>query len=349
MKKLIIILAAIPILLTSCSKDPYADFSASTKVAEVGESVYFTNLSLDANSYEWDFGDNYYSNNFNVSHYWETPGLYTVTLTAFGDDGRTDFAVMDITVIGGELEITVRNELTGNLVNNARVRLFPTLDDWDNITNPLPEIGYTGTNGTVLFTDLAPGFYYVEIDDNNYTNVYLGLESVDNIEVEVTADPGSSYELYVTPVSNAPASLEVQVLEYLDEYVVEGASIILYETIEDWENETNPVAEEFTNFNGIALFDNLAPNIRYYVDVWEANHDNYQLAAEDVGWIETQFMRPGVVNTFVAYVDYYETTKKSTVSRKELKVIRKSETTKKELRINPDSKRRKGNTREIQR
>ena len=349
MKKLIYILAAIPILLTSCTKQPYADFSASAKVVEVGEPIYFTNLSVDAHSYEWDFGDNYFSSNFNVSHSWNAPGIYTVTLTAFGDEGRTDFYSMKIEVVqpAGDLELKVRNEITGNLVNNAKVRLFPSLEDWDNITNPLPEIQYTTTNGSVLFTDLVPGFYYVEIDDNDYTNVYLGLESAENIEVEVVKNTLSSYDVYVTPVSNAPASLEVQVLEYYDEYAVADASVRLYETIEDWENETNLIAESFTNSNGIAILDNLAPNRRYYVDVWEADHDNYQLAEEDVGWIETQFMRPGVVNTFVAYVDYYPPAKKSTVTRKELKVIRKSEVKGKEPRKNPDSKRRKGSTREI--
>jgi hypothetical protein len=57
------------------------------------------------------------------------------------------------------------------------------------------------------------------------------------------------------------------------------------------------------------------------VDVWEQYHDNYQLAAEDVAWIETQILVAGELNSFIAYVDYYPPSKKTAATRKELKVI----------------------------
>jgi hypothetical protein len=81
--------------------------------------------------------------------------------------------------------------------------------------------------------------------------------------------------------------------------------------------------EGFTNASGVVTFVDLPANQQYYVDVWEADHDNYMLAEEDVKWIETQLLRPGTFNTFVAYVDYYEPGKKAAVSRKELKIIRR--------------------------
>ena len=217
MKRIVIFSAIIPFLLFSCTKDPYADFTVSKTLAEVGEVIYFTNRSFDANSFEWNFDDGNYSTNFNVSHFFEDPGQYTVSLTAFGKGSRFDRALIEIDVI------------------------------------------------------------------------------------------------------DAVGSLEVTVLEYIDRYPVYDASVRLYPTVPDWEDETNMIVEGFTNTQGRVIFTNLTANRRYYVDVWEANHDNYELAADDVGFIETEVVLPNRMNYFTALVDYYETGKKSQSDRKSLK------------------------------
>ena len=87
-------------------------------------------------------------------------------------------------------------------------------------------------------------------------------------------------------------------------YLLPGASVRLYPTLTDWNNETNMVAEAFTDSYGECFFTNLSYQ-RYYVDVWEAHHDNYTLASEDVGWIETDMLDGSYYWTFTAMVDYY--------------------------------------------
>jgi hypothetical protein len=225
MKRLLIILAILPLLFTSCIREPYADFIANKRVVEVGETVYFTNRSIDARQYEWDFDDGYFSGNFNTSHAWEYPGYYTVTLTATGNDGRYDLAVMGIEVLPAaecDLEITVEEYYEPfYLVDNARVRLYPTIQDWENETNRIVE-GYTNSSGKVRFIDV-------------------------------------------------PIPL----------------------------------------------------NGRVYVDVFGSNHDNYELAAEDAGFIETGLLVENALNYFTALVDYYPEGKKSAMTSKELKVYRK--------------------------
>ena len=59
---------------------------------------------------------------------------------------------------------------------------------------------------------------------------------------------------------------------------------------------------------GIAVFAGLEPFV-HYVDVWEQNHDNYALRAEDVGFIRTPEIIPHQINRFTAYVDYVQHTK----------------------------------------
>ena len=207
MKKIILFILAVPFVLISCERHPFADFTVSDTEIEVGMSVFFNNYSYDANWYEWDFGDGYVSFDFNPVHTYEIGGTFTVSLTAYYNDR-----------------------------------------EWDRC----------------------------------YATVY---------------------------VAN-PTELEVQVLEYYDEYAVPDASVILYNTGDDWWDEVDMVVEGFTDEWGIVTFSGLYPQ-RYYVDVWEDFHNNWILAEEDFGFVETDVLTPHVMNYFIAWVDYVVPTKKS--------------------------------------
>lgn len=222
MKRSYIIILIATIALISCEKQPVASFFSSEIEVFVNDDIFFTNNSLDAKYFEWDFGDGTYSNSTNPVHSWAASGVYSVALTA-SSNSYSDVSYQEITV------------------------LFPT-------------------------------------------------------------------------------TLEIEVLEYYDEYPVENASVILYPTYQDWLDETNMLVEGFTNSNGIVTFSNLESK-RYYVDVWEANHDNYTLADEDVGFIETDILVEGEVNYFLAWVDYYETLKsKSTKRDRTLRMVPRGRT-----------------------
>jgi PKD repeat protein len=120
-----------------------------------------------------------------------------------------------------------------------------------------------------------------------------------------------------------PTLLEIEVLEYSERYPVEGASVILYPTLTDWENETSSVNEGFTDDDGKTVFADL-DNIVYYVDVWEDTHDNYALKEDDIGFIRTLEIIPNKINRFVALVDYVEHSK-GTAKRDRTIVIKKIE------------------------
>jgi PKD repeat protein len=107
-----------------------------------------------------------------------------------------------------------------------------------------------------------------------------------------------------------PSLLVVEVLEYWDEYSVPDASVRLYPSINDWDNETKMIIEGYTDADGIVVFADIDPpgdqnnEKRCYVDVWEQDHDNYQLRAEDPGFVTTQIIVPEKIQWFVAWVDY---------------------------------------------
>jgi len=54
------------------------------------QALYTSNLSTGADSYLWDFGDGNTSNEFEPLYYYQTPGTYTITLTATSGFGCAD-------------------------------------------------------------------------------------------------------------------------------------------------------------------------------------------------------------------------------------------------------------------
>ena len=66
---------------------PTAGFNSSVN----GSTASFTNTSVNATSYSWDFGDNNTSNDPNPIHTYATDGTYTVTLQATNNCGTVTF------------------------------------------------------------------------------------------------------------------------------------------------------------------------------------------------------------------------------------------------------------------
>jgi hypothetical protein len=134
----------------------------------------------------------------------------------------------------------------------------------------------------------APGRYLVTLE------AYRGTDKVD------------AASMYIDVVTT---TLDIEVLEYYDHYPVPEASIVLYTTQEDWDQQTNTVfgSEWFTDANGIAIIHGLDP-IVYYVDIWHPNHNNYTLAYEDINFVKTPPLIRNEVNQFTFYVDYVGTT-----------------------------------------
>jgi PKD repeat protein len=147
--------------------------------------------------------------------------------------------------------------------------------------------------------DFGDGFISTEIHPGHVFN------ATGTYEVSLTAISKSGVEDNATMMIDVliPTLLEIEVREYYDEYVVPDASVILYPTSTDWDDQTNKLMEGFTDKSGIVVFANLDPFV-YYVDVWETEHDNYALRAEDIGFIRTPEVLPNTINRFVAWVDY---------------------------------------------
>ena len=125
-----------------------------------------------------------------------------------------------------------------------------------------------------------------------------------------------------------PTLLVVEVREWNDEtVVVPDASVILYESLQDWKlNDPNlALYEGFTDINGVTVFANLDPYV-YFVDVWEENHDNwdFEFPVDGILYIQTPSVMSHQINWFVAWVDIVDHGKSMSRGSKDM-VIKKIE------------------------
>ena len=156
-------------------------------------------------------------------------------------------------------------------------------------------------NGDKFEWDFGDGYI------SNESNPVHTFSTIGSFTVTLTATSKGGHSDMTSLTLNVviPTLLEIEVREWTElgnGNVVPDASVILYPTLPDWDNQTNSVMEAFTDADGIAVFSNLDPFV-YYVDVWEATHDNYQLASEDVGFILTPEVLAHKITSFIAYVD----------------------------------------------
>jgi len=178
MKRIIILLLAIPLILISCQKSPQASFSADPANPEVGQTVYFNNDSRNAVSFAWDFGDGTTSSYKNPAHIFTGNGLVVVNLSAFSKNHIEDKATLSLDIlIPTLLEIEVREYYNLTTVPDASIYLYPTITDWDAQTNVEAE-AYSDADGIAVFSNLGPFVYYVDVWAQNYDNYALRNEDV---------------------------------------------------------------------------------------------------------------------------------------------------------------------------
>lgn len=76
---------------TSWDSCPSASFSILNNGVDTATPINFSNHSIGADSYHWDFGDGQFSCAANPSHVYSNPGTYVVKLRASFDGCMVEF------------------------------------------------------------------------------------------------------------------------------------------------------------------------------------------------------------------------------------------------------------------
>lgn len=83
MKKILLLLL-VAALAMGCKKNSTAAFTLDSYSYTVKDDVKFTNVSTNAKSFRWDFGDGSKSAEESPTHNYTHAGIYRVTLVADG-------------------------------------------------------------------------------------------------------------------------------------------------------------------------------------------------------------------------------------------------------------------------
>jgi len=178
MKRFLLIIPTLALFLAGCHPDPNAGFVVSSHLVQVFETVDFTNTSSDIPGIcEWDFGDGTLAHAVNATHFYEHAGVYNVTLRLYDHSRIVSEASTSIEVVTTSLTVVVKEYGTDHRISNASVILYPTQDDWVYENNAIVE-GTTDNNGIVVFENLDPVIYFVDVWHENYNNYQLANEDV---------------------------------------------------------------------------------------------------------------------------------------------------------------------------
>lgn len=179
------------------------NFTANNTSACTNTPIDFTNTTVNAVNYYWDFGDGNTSNLMNPTHSYLTSGIYSVKLKACNSTGNCDSItkVNYITIAPDFQQITAQGATTfckGDSVILAAQPLFSNYQ-WHRYNIPIP--GATSLN----FTAKTRGKYYCVAqnaalcsDTSNFIKVYVPCIQI-----------GPNHEKWISEYDQETAELEV--------------------------------------------------------------------------------------------------------------------------------------------
>ncbi len=250
------------------SISPLAQFTTDAIEICLGETINFLNTSVDYDTQTWDFDDGTTSNLVDVSHTFDAPGTYEVSL--FIEDtgtGLTDTATQTIEVY----------EMPSNTVN-VSTSLPACFGDTVVLTADYATGDYLWSTGetTRSISVTAPGTYSVDISNSNSLlcsvtseDIVVNFEpEIDNtVSVDATTIianlAGATYQWVDCSNGNAPIDGETNQMfmptidgEYAVEITVNGCTVI-----SDCILMTNLSIEDFDLSDAVKIFPNPVKDI----------------------------------------------------------------------------------------
>ena len=173
-----IAIAISALLIQSCTKTPTPQFTYEPSVnPEAGDSIFFINGSLDATTYEWDFGDGYSSSDENPSNIYVETGTYDVSLTA-SNDKKSDMITQTITINDPTVLALYVHEDDGTTpVADVSVWVYDNEYDWENYNDPQFQ-DFTDNDGFVMFLNLEAQAYIVDVYKETDTGYWRGAYDI---------------------------------------------------------------------------------------------------------------------------------------------------------------------------
>jgi gliding motility-associated-like protein len=169
-------------------QSPEAVFTVNpTKQTIFSPQFYFYNQSLNAVSYQWNFGDNIADTTFNAMHNYAGTGIYDVMLIATSNEGCVDTMFTEI-VVEDETTLYIPNAFSPNNdgINDTFSFFGNSLSDYDlKIFNRWGQLIFTGSqtkmwDGRFKNKKVPSGsyIYWLKFNDTAFNKTYTGNVNV---------------------------------------------------------------------------------------------------------------------------------------------------------------------------
>ncbi|WP_410510224.1 PKD domain-containing protein [Methanosarcina hadiensis] len=189
-------------------KLPVADFTADPTEGYAPLSVQFTDMSENAVSFNWDFGDGTGSTEQNPVHTYSTAGIYTVNLTASNENGmNSKLATINVT------ERTVSVLPVANFTANVTEGFTPLSVQFTDLSENAISWSWDfgdGDNSTEknpIHTYYTAGIYTVNLTVSNENGMNSKLATINVTEKTVSVLPVANFTANVTE-GFAPLSVQ---------------------------------------------------------------------------------------------------------------------------------------------
>lgn len=159
---------------------PIASFQALQTQICVGQTVQFTNTSIDGDTYMWDFGDGHTSTDSAVSHTYNTPGLFSVSLTVVDTATGLDSTFIYTNYIQVGNYANTQLTLLGNdsICQGDGVLIQASNGNYHYVWN-------TGAQSSQVYAS-SSGMYYATITDANNASCVV---HTDTIHITIVSSP----------------------------------------------------------------------------------------------------------------------------------------------------------------
>jgi PKD repeat protein/N-acetyl-anhydromuramyl-L-alanine amidase AmpD len=150
-------------------------FTASDNIVDITfPNLTFTNTSINANGYFWDFGDGTVSTDENPWHSYNGVGTYQVMCVAINGVCPNDTSWTTIDVVDGVGLNKISTELIHiypnpasniiNIVSTHKIKLIQIIDSRGRIISPY---SVSENNEIINVSNLESGLYFLKITNNN--------------------------------------------------------------------------------------------------------------------------------------------------------------------------------------
>lgn len=172
-------------------------FTIAATELKIDEAIQFSNVSENADSYSWDFGDGTSSTEKSPSKTYTLPGIYTVKLKAVGAGGTGNYSA-DLAVIDPNAVIDTDKELFFIEYGSKLIRrlsLFP-----GSVAETV--VNMTGKEGHGMAYDAVnEKIYYCDFQTSNAGKLFRMNADGSNVE-ELLSGLGSPYGVAINVAEN---------------------------------------------------------------------------------------------------------------------------------------------------